>query len=229
MIEVSRVDDSKKHRAYIHRHTGDVIKNGAILVRRINGQKWEIKCKCGKTFINQPSDTSGLCWDCSHKAVAQSHTKHNESPDTGKKASRLYRIWLGMKARCYIPTASGYKCYGARGIKVCPEWNDYLAFKNWALLNGYKENLTIERKDVNGDYEPGNCCWITHKEQMQNTRKTIKITYNGETKSVSEWAEKVGLRYSTLKRRIRSDEYTIEEALNIPFGMTRKEYRGMVK
>lgn len=223
------IKDSGGKRPYNHRHIGDIVGDGAVLVKRVNGQKWKIKCKCGNVFTGQPSDTSGLCWNCSHKKVAQGHIKHNESPDTGKKASRLYRIWLGMRARCNIPTASSFAYYGGRGITVSPKWDDYLTFKKWALNNGYKENLTIDRKDVNGNYEPENCRWITRKEQMSNTRKNVHITYNGETKTISEWAERVGLRYSTLKRRIRSDEYTIEEALNIPFGMTRNEYRGLVK
>ena len=122
------IKDSGERR-YSRRHSGDLIQNGAILVTRINGQKWKIRCQCGTEFIGQPSNTSGLCWKCSHIKVAQSHVKHNESPDTKKKASRLYRIWLGMRARCNIPTASGYDHYGKRGITISPEWNDYLVFK----------------------------------------------------------------------------------------------------
>lgn len=217
------IKDSGERKTYTHRHIGDVVGDGAILVSRINGQKWKIKCKCGKTFIGQPSNTSGLCWNCSHKKVAQEKVKHNESPKPDKKASRLYRIWLGMKARCNIPTASGYEYYGKCGIKACSEWDNYLNFKNWSLSNGYAENLTLDRINGSKNYSPDNCRWVNKTTQGRNKRNNHLLTYKGETKSMAEWSEVTGIKYHTLKRRINNLGWSVERALECKNLISMKE------
>lgn len=201
-----------KMQVYIRRHVGDIVGDGAVLVKRINGQKWEIKCsRCGNVFVGQPSNTSGHCVKCAYRISGMAKRLHNESPHHNKSASRLYRIWLGMKARCNTPTASHYEDYGGRNIKVDSEWNDYIKFKDWALKNGYADNLTLDRVDTDGDYRPDNCRWVTQKEQMRNTRHNVWITYNGETKTIAEWAEITGIKYHTLKARVKKHRDNVEQ------------------
>ena len=92
-----------------------------------------------------------------------------------KQYDKLYHTWTGIKYRCYNTNCKDYKHYGARGIKMCDEWlHDFLAFKNWCLNNGYEEELTIDRIDVNGNYEPTNCRWATIAEQNRNKTTTKK-------------------------------------------------------
>lgn len=121
-------------------------------------------------------------------------------------ASRLYQIWAGIKTRCYNPKSQNYRNYGARGIKMCDEWQSYPKFEAWALSNGYNPNASkkaqsIERIDVNGIYSPGNCTWANAKQQMNNTRRNTFITYSGRTQTLKQWAEEFGISYSTFMSR----------------------------
>lgn len=110
-----------------------------------------------------------------------------------KKGNHLYNSWRAMKSRCYNQNDKSYKWYGEKGIVVYDEWkNSYVKFKQWALNNGYEDGLTIERIDTNKNYEPENCCWKTIFEQANNRSDNIKITYNGETKTLKQWAKQPG-------------------------------------
>ena len=121
----------------------------------------------------------------------------------GERYSRLYAIWCHMKARCCNSNNHAYNLYGGRGITICDEWkNNYSAFKDWAINNGYKDNLTIDRIDVNGNYEPKNCKWATRKEQANNTRTNRYITYNNETHTLAEWSDITGIQRDVIKSRI---------------------------
>lgn len=117
--------------------------------------------------------------------------------------TRLYEIWKGMRKRCNCPYRKEYKDYGAKGIRVCAEWDEYPVFREWAMANGYSDDLTIDRIDPQKDYTPQNCMWITKSEQSSNKRNSIKITYNGETRTVSQWAEKYGFKRGRLYDLIR--------------------------
>lgn len=127
--------------------------------------------------------------------------------------TRLYQIWNGMKQRCQNPNAINYKGYGGKGISVCEEWNNsFKAFYDWAMANGYRKDLTIDRIDNDGNYEPANCRWATNKEQQNHTSYTRLYTYNGETLSIMQWAEKTGIHPNMLYKRL-SRGWSIEKAL----------------
>lgn len=134
----------------------------------------------------------------------------------GMRWTRLYNIWTQMIQRCTNQNLEHYGRYGGRGISVCDEWMDFEVFAEWAKGNGYKNGLSIDRLDVNGNYEPRNCKWSTDVEQQRNKRNNRSITIKGETKTVAEWAEISGLPYKTLQRRL----YTgcKEENLLSPIG-----------
>ena len=130
----------------------------------------------------------------------------------GESRTRLYSIHAQMIDRCTKPRKPEYKYYGGRGIKVCDEWLDWETFKKWAMENGYRDDLSIDRIDVNGNYEPSNCRWATRSEQMRNTRKTKYFVFEGIKKPLIEWCEQFGLKYGTVLTRIErgwSDPYEI--------------------
>lgn len=120
----------------------------------------------------------------------------------GLSNTRLHSIWRKMKDRRINPNATNYSNYGSRGIKVCDAWNDdFMNFYEWANENGYENPLSIERINVNGNYEPLNCKWITMNEQSRNKRSTKYAVINGEEKPLIEWAELFGISYKTITTR----------------------------
>jgi hypothetical protein len=128
--------------------------------------------------------------------------------------TRIYRTWCNMKGRCYRKTAKRYDLYGGRGIKVCDEWkNSFIAFYKWSIENGYQEDLTIDRIDVNGNYEPNNCRWISNFEQQSNRTDNRFIKYKGKTKTLSEWSRIYNLNLKTLQKRINKG-WDLERAFN---------------
>ena len=128
--------------------------------------------------------------------------------------NRLYRIWADMKRRCKNPDRPCYKDYGGRGIRVCQEWeNSFDSFREWALNNGYSDDLSIDRIDNDGNYEPSNCRWATPKEQANNKRNNFYISYKGETRTLTEWCEVFGLDRNIVAMRIYRDNIPFEEAI----------------
>ena len=129
---------------------------------------------------------------------------------------RLHSIWKNMKTRCNNSNYDKYQYYGGKGVSVCEEWlGSYDTFKEWAIGNGYTDSLTLERIDVNGNYCPDNCKWVTRKEQANNRTTNHFLTYNGETKTAQAWADQTGLDICTILRRIKTG-WSIEKALSTP-------------
>lgn len=148
--------------------------------------------------------------------ITDKNGSNNPNYKDGRKRSRLYRIYNNMKTRCYNPNSESYKYYGGRGISICNEWlEDFSIFKEWALIHGYREDLTIERLDVNGDYNPDNCVWATYKVQANNMRSNHLETIDGVTKNLTEWAEFYGINIKTVRDRLLRG-WDLKRALTTP-------------
>lgn len=169
---------------------------------------------CGKEKIVEGRSVrtgASKCCGCYHPKRLFI-TRHDE---------RLYGVWKGMRNRCNNPNVPEYPLYGGRGINVCSEWNDYLVFKEWAYSHGYddsakKYQCTLDRLDTNGNYSPDNCAWHNQKEQNNNRRNNRILTLNGESFTMQEWAEKLGMNKHTLRRRIFKYGWSVERALTEP-------------
>lgn len=174
---------------------------------------WNCICECGRNTTPSGSDLiSGHTKSCG----CSRHGEHNKkSKKHGGRNTRLYRIWHGMKTRIKNTNCKSWKDYGGRGIEVCEEWDSFENFRDWAIENGYKDNLTLDRIDNNGNYNPENCRWITQKENDRNKRNNKILEYRGEKKTIAEWAEYANISYSTLKTRLRKG-MSITEAIETP-------------
>lgn len=172
--------------------------------------RWYCKCDCGKTVLVRTNGLrTGNSTSCGCKrteGVKRSNTKHGESRD------RLYKIWGNMKQRISNPNLDDFKYYGGKGIGLCEEWEEYNGFRKWALENGYSKELTIDRKDNNKGYFPDNCRWVDMKTQCNNRESNYNITFNGETKTLNEWAEYLGISRTTLSSRLHRSGWNIEKA-----------------
>lgn len=166
------------------------------------------KCDCGKeTAVLGKSLKSGNTKSCGCyrlEAGIASNTTH------GMSKTKLYRIWASMKDRCLRPKSTAFYKYGGRGITVCEEWLDFENFRAWAMANGYEEGLSIDRVNPNGNYEPSNCRWVTMQEQAHNKRTSVFITYNGETHTLKQWSEIVGVNYYTMQNRYKAGKSPAE-------------------
>lgn len=129
---------------------------------------------------------------------------------------RIKRIYYSMKDRCYNPNTPCYKDYGGRGITICQEWlNDINSFISWALDNGYRENLSIDRLNNNCGYSPKNCRWATNKSQANNRRSNRIIVYDGREQTLKQWCEELGLSYITVYQRLYSYGWSVENAFRV--------------
>lgn len=124
-----------------------------------------------------------------------------------------YQTWKAMMERCYRGKSHNYSFYGGRGIKVCDEWHNIEEFEKWVEASNYRKGLTLERIDVNGNYDPSNCTWATKKQQANNRRNTKYIEYKGKKYSVTEFAEKLGLKRSTVNNRVWRG-WSVEKIIN---------------
>ena len=180
---------------------------------------WLCKCQCGNEIIIPSrrllNGETKSCGCLKKERIKEKNTIHSKSD------SRLYRIWNGIKNRCYNKNFPAYKDYGERGIFIYNKWkNNFQNFYDWAMANGYNPNAdryecTIDRIDVNKGYFPSNCRWVDMKTQANNTRRNHYLTYNGETKTITQWAETTGLKGITIYQRLKVG-WSIERALTTP-------------
>lgn len=182
-----------------------------LLKTQNNAAIWECKCDCGNLTTSTTNLlTSGKKKSCG--CIKDEVIKKGTNLKHGKQSERLYKTWCGMKARTSNPNEKSYKDYGAKGVRVCDEWkNSFESFYEWAVSNGYEETLTIDRIDVNGDYEPNNCRWATTKEQQRNKRNTVKYKMFGIEKPLLEWCEILNIKYGTPYSRLRKGKNPFNE------------------
>lgn len=186
---------------------GMMIKEGTKKKRRF----WKCKCDCGNiAIIRADCIKSGNNKSCGCLQYDHAITTH------GMTNTKIYAVWASMKSRCKNENDSAYEYYGKRGITYHEEWENFEPFWEWAKQSGYKENLTLERIDVNGNYEPKNCKWITQEEQLLNTRRSVHITYKGKIQTLKEWSDELDINYMTLFGRVRQANWSIERAFTEP-------------
>lgn len=171
------------------------------------------KCQCGHIgkyvlvlLVNEQTKSCG----CLRKSTfVERNTFH------GKSRTKLNAVWQAMKQRCYNSNNINYTYYGGRGISVCNAWrNSMINFYDWAINNGYNEGLSIDRIDVNGNYEPSNCRWVKMDIQCRNKTANVFIEYNGENLCLQDWSNKLGINISTLNKRLK--KWDLEKALTTP-------------
>lgn len=174
-------------------------------------------CDCGQEkMVGVVELATGKTKSCGcliiDKLVAMSTTH-------GGEGSALYSVWHTMKSRCLNPSTDSFKSYGGRGITICPEWlNDFAAFRDWAESNGYRSGLQIDRRDVNGNYTPDNCRWLTPRANGNNRRNNVMLTAFGEIKTMSQWSDdpRCAVSYATLKERVGRRHWDHEKAIKEP-------------
>jgi hypothetical protein len=175
--------------------------------------RWKCQCDCGNQKIveagNLKNGNISSCGCLRRETTIKRKTIH------GGKGTRLYHIWNHMRQRCVNPNNRQFIDYGGRGIAICSEWNEFENFRNWAINNGYEDNLTIDRKNNDGNYEPNNCRWANDKQQANNKRNNHFVEYQGQRKTIAEWADICKLKPPTLLRRL-SNKWSIEKALSTP-------------
>ena len=186
---------------------------------------WLCECDCGNRHTvssNQLKSGTKSCgclqkeratFAAKKRKCAQFHKKY----DIGKDNYRLRQCYKDMVNRCYKVNNKNYKNYGYRGIKVCSEWlNDFYSFRDWALTNGYADDLTLDRINVDENYAPSNCRWVTPKAQNNNRRNNVVVTYNGETMTLHELSERyTDVGYKTLWARINAG-WNLRDAIETP-------------
>ena len=184
---------------------------------------WKCKCDCGNEIIvRKDSLLSGHAKSCG--CYLKERYKDGHSKTHGKSKTSLYHKWASMKSRCYSKSCQSYNLYGGRGIKVCDEWlgkNGFENFSLWAYSNGYDEYKTrseqsIDRIDVDGNYEPSNCRWVNCEVQNYNKRDTVRIRIDGEEKTLKDIEKEYGIPISTLRsrwRKFNEGKYSLEDLL----------------
>lgn len=180
---------------------------------------WIVRCECGTLKSVDPRKVlSGNTQSCGClKRERTIESNKEKKVKHGGRHDRLYAVWHNMKQRCYGETYKDYPNWGGRGICVCDEWkDDYAAFRSWALSSGYEKGLSLDRIDVNGNYEPLNCRWVDWHTQAINRTCSMNYEINGKIMNLVDIAEKYGIKYGTLYQRIHVYKWPIEKAISVP-------------
>jgi hypothetical protein len=209
---------SSKHHDIIGNRYGKVVVIGEA---ENKGRRlmYKCQCDCGNIFETRKDGllsghtTSCGCSGKEWRHSGQLNRKH------GLYEDRAYWLWAKVRARCYNPNAHEYPNYGGRGIKMCDEWQDAENFVKWCYENGYDSSApkgvcTLERIDVNGNYEPSNCCFKTNLEQQNNRRNNVFAEYKGKRQTIAQWSRELNIPYTTLYKKVVLSEMSIEQFLN---------------
>lgn len=187
----------------------------AIVVRQHRRRKRQYaicNCDCGRVCeIRYDGLKSGRQVSC---GCFQAERNRTSNLKHGGSHTRLFKVWHSMKMRCLSPADNVYKYYGGRGITICGEWMEFVPFRDWAARTGYRTNLTIERIDNNKGYSPSNCKWATMREQGNNRRNNVRVTFSGLTLTLMQWSERLGINHNTLRYRIK--HWPVEKAFAVP-------------
>lgn len=190
-----------------------------ILRKKYKERRALCQCDCGtiKVISLYPLIAGKIhSCGCYLKEYAKANGKRFLKYAKDRTTIKLHSIWHGMKCRCYTASSGNYDRYGAKGVRVCKEWlDDFMSFYNWAISNGYSEELTIDRIDSNGNYEPSNCRWVNNTAQANNRKSNVLITYNGETHTITEWSKILNIKKEVLFSR-RHNGWSIERMFSTP-------------
>ena len=176
---------------------------------------WLCNCDCGNTHIatsyNLLRGRTTKCKKCMFVQIAKANTTH------GGKPKRLHEIYTNMKTRCHNPNYELWNRYGGRGISICREWEEsFVAFRDWALNNGYSDDLQLDRIDNDGDYCPENCKWSDRVEQANNRRTNRILVLHGQKDTMANWARRTGLPYWLIQNRLDKHGWSEERTLTTP-------------
>lgn len=190
---------------------------------------WMCLCECGNhTTANTGQLKCGTKKSCGCAVIEHAG---NLNKTHGGRNDRLYLVWMDMRRRCRDSKDNHYNLYGGRGISVCKEWDeDYALFREWAIKNGYQSDaksraVTLDRINVNGNYEPSNCRWTDMVTQNNNRRNNLRLTFNGTTQTAAEWSREKGYNKNLVAKRIKAG-WSVERAITEPPRKTKRKAKG---
>lgn len=169
--------------------------------------RWSCRCDCGRTVVAYGQDLAREKVKSCGCFSADKAFKH------GMSKTKIHSVWTSMRDRCKNPNNPSFQNYGARGIAVCPEWEEFTVF--YADMGTPPSGGTLERKDNNGPYSKANCCWVTRKEQLNNRRTNRMLTVFGRTQTFAQWADECGIPWTTLRSRIERYGWPLEQAVTL--------------
>lgn len=205
--------------------------NRLLVIRYVGNNKrhsslWKCKCDCGNEIVVTSENLrTGHTTSCGCRGEEHKHNHGATKKTHGKSKTPIYTMWLNIKSRCNNPSNNHYKYYGGRGIKMCADWeNSFETFYEWAIKNGFDESnpdtrsQSIDRIDVNGNYEPGNCRFVDSYIQANNTRKNVFYDIGGIKMTMPEWCRHFNANYERTRDRVASMGWNIEDAMFTPKG-----------